>query len=69
VRFEDLEILEESFVGSNFFRSACGANSDFLDDSIFHGNIDFDGGGNVGHISFFKSIKGRDRVVELVDMP
>jgi hypothetical protein len=61
--------LEEGFVGSDFFRSACGSNGDFLDDSMFDENINFDGRGNVGHIAFFKRIKGRDRVVELVDMP
>jgi hypothetical protein len=61
--------LEEGFVGGDFFRSACGANGGFIDDSIFYGNIDFDGRGNVGHISFFKSIRGRDRVVEPVYMP
>jgi hypothetical protein len=61
--------LEEGFIGGDFSRSACGANGDFLDDSIFYGNIDFDGGGDVGHISFFKSIGGRDGVVELVNMP
>jgi hypothetical protein len=61
--------LEKGFVGSDLFRSACSANSDFLDDSIFDGNIDFDGRGNVGHIAFFKSIRGRDRIFEPVDMP
>jgi hypothetical protein len=64
-----LVFLEEGFVGGDLLRSACGANGDFLDDSIFYGNIDFDGRGNVGHVAFFKSIKGRDGVVEPVDMP
>jgi hypothetical protein len=36
---------------------------------FFYGNSDFDGGGNVDHIAFFKSIRGRDRVVKPVDMP
>jgi hypothetical protein len=61
--------LEEGFIGGDFLRSECGANGDFLYDSIFDGNIDFDGGGNVGHISFFKSIRGMDGFVELIDMP
>ena len=61
--------FEEGYVGGDFFRSACGANGDFLDDSIFYGNVDFDGRGNVGHVTFFKSIRGRNGFVELVDMP
>jgi hypothetical protein len=51
--------LEEGFIGSDLLRSACGTNGDFLDDSIFYGNINFDGRGNVGHVAFFKSIKGK----------
>jgi hypothetical protein len=45
------------------------ANGDFFYDSRFNGNVNFDGGGDVGHVSFFKSIWGRDRVVEPVYMP
>jgi hypothetical protein len=45
------------------------ANGDFLYDSWFNGNVNFDSGGNVGHVAFFKSIGGRDRVVEPVYMP
>jgi hypothetical protein len=36
---------------------------------FFYGNVDFDDWGNVGHVSFFKRIRGRNGVVELVDMP
>jgi hypothetical protein len=61
--------LEESFVGGDFLRSACATNGDFLYDSISDGNINFDGRGNVGHVSFLKCIRGRDGVVESVDMP
>ena len=61
--------MEEIFVGYEFFRGACGANGDFLDDARFDGNIDFDSGGNVGHVAFFKIVGGRDRVVEPVYMP
>jgi hypothetical protein len=61
--------LEEGFIGGDFLKSASGANGDFLNNSIFDGNIDFDGGGDVGHIAFFKSIRGREGVVEPVDMP
>ena len=55
--------LEEGFIGSDLLRSESGANDDFLDDSIFYGNINFDGRGNVGHMAFFKSTRGRDRVL------
>jgi hypothetical protein len=61
--------LEESIVGSDFFRRACDANGNFLYDSRFDGNIDFDSGGNIGHISFFESIGGMDRVCEPIYMP
>jgi hypothetical protein len=61
--------LEEGFIGGDFLRSASGASGDFLDDSMFDGNIDFDGQGNVGHVAFFKRIRGRNGVVEPVDMP
>jgi hypothetical protein len=61
--------LEEIFVGYDLFRRACGANGDFLYDSKFDGNIDFDHGGNVSHVTFFKSIGGRDRIIELIYMP
>jgi hypothetical protein len=37
--------------------------------AIFDGNVDFDGQGNVGHVAFFKRIRGRNGVVEPVDMP
>ena len=50
-------------------RSASGSNGDFLNNSIFYGNVDFDGQGNVGHVAFFKSIRGRNGVFELVDRP
>jgi hypothetical protein len=56
--------LEESFVSYEFFRRACGTNGDFLYDSRFDGNIDFDSGGNVSHVSLFKSVGGRDRIIE-----
>jgi hypothetical protein len=61
--------LEKGFIGGDFFKGACGTNGNFLDDSISDGNIDFDGRGNVGHVAFLKRIKGRDGVVERVDMP
>jgi hypothetical protein len=48
--------LKESFERCEFFRGACNANGDFFYDSRFNGNVDFDGGENVGHVSFFKSI-------------
>jgi hypothetical protein len=61
--------LEEGFLGSDFLRSASSANGDFLDDSIFYGNIDFNGRGNVCHVSFLKRITSWDGVVEPVDIP
>jgi hypothetical protein len=64
-----LGIPERDIYKNKFFRGACGANGDFFYDSLFNGNVNFDGGGDVGNVSFFKSIWGRDRVVELVYMP
>jgi hypothetical protein len=61
--------LKERFVSNEFFRGACDANGDFFYDSLFNGNVNFDSGGDVGHVSFFKIIWGRDRVVEPVYMP
>jgi hypothetical protein len=62
-------LLEENFVSYKFFRRACGTNGDFFYDSKFDGNTNLDSGGNFGHVSFFKSIKGGDRVIEPVYMP
>jgi hypothetical protein len=62
-------LLEEGFVGGDFLRNTCSTNGDFLYNSISDGNIGFDGRGNVGHVAFLKSIRGRDGVAELVDMP
>jgi hypothetical protein len=61
--------LKECFVSGEFLRGACDANGDFFDDSKFDGNVDFDSGGNVVHVAFFKSIGGIDKVVEPVYMP
>jgi hypothetical protein len=60
--------LEEGYVGDDFFMRSCSANGDFFYDSGFDGNVDFDGGGNIGHIAFFESIRGRDRVFETIYM-
>jgi hypothetical protein len=64
-----LVFLEERFVSDELFRRACDTYGDFFYRSRFNGNIDFDSGGNVGHISFFKSVWGRDRVIEPVYVP
>jgi hypothetical protein len=61
--------LEERFVIDELFKRACGADGDLLYDDVFDGNINFDSGGNVGHITFLKSVKGRDRVIEPVYIP
>ena len=61
--------LEERFVSYEFFKRAGGVDGDFLYDSRFDGNIDFDSGGNVSHVAFFKNVGSRDRIVELVYMP
>jgi hypothetical protein len=50
-----LDILERE-IYIEFFRGVCDANGDFFYDSLFNGNVNFDGGGDVGHVSFFKSI-------------
>ena len=61
--------LEEGFICRDFLGSASSSNDDYFDDAIFNGNFDFNGGGNVGHVAFFKIIWGRDRVVEPIYMP
>jgi hypothetical protein len=61
--------LEEGFICDDFLRSSSSSNGDFFDDAIFDGNVDFNGWGNVGHVSFFKSIRGRNGVFEPVDRP
>jgi hypothetical protein len=61
--------MKESFVSYEFFRGSCNANGDLFYDPWFDGNVNFDSGGNIGHVSFFKSIRGMDRVVEPVYMP
>jgi hypothetical protein len=64
-----LVFLKEIFVSCEFLRGACDVNGDLFYNSWFDGNVDFNGGGYIGHVSFFKSIWGRDRVVELVYIP
>jgi len=61
--------MKQRFVSYEFLRGECDANGDFFYHSWFDGNVDFDGGGDIGHVSFFKSIEGKDRVVEPVYMP
>jgi hypothetical protein len=61
--------LKESFIRYEFLRGACGSNGDFFYDSLFDGNVNLDSGGDIGHVSFFKRIWGKDRVVEPVYMP
>jgi hypothetical protein len=61
--------LKESFVRSGFFKGACNANGYFFYNSRFNGNVDFYGGGDVGHVVIFKIIWDKDRVIELVYMP
>jgi hypothetical protein len=48
---------------------ACSANGDFFYDSRFNGNVNFDDGGDVVHVVFFKNIWGKDSVFEIVNMP
>ena len=63
------ETPEKGFVGRDFLRSASCSNDDFFDDAWFNGDVDFDGGGNVSQISFFKSVGGRNGIVEPIDRP
>jgi hypothetical protein len=62
-------IPEEGFICGDFLRSASSSNGDFFDNAFFNGNVDFDGGGNVGHIVIFKCIRGRNGIVEPVYRP
>jgi hypothetical protein len=61
--------LKEGFVSCEFLKGACNTYSDFFYASWFHGNVDFDSGGNVGHVTFFKIIRSRDRVTETIYVP
>jgi hypothetical protein len=61
--------LKEVFVSNDLFRGACNANGELFYDAWFDVNFNFYYGRDVGHVSFFKSIRGRDRVVELVNVP
>jgi hypothetical protein len=61
--------LKEGFVSNDFFRGACSANGDLFYDSWFNGNVNFDFGGDVGHVSFFKIFGGKNMVFEPVNMP
>ena len=61
------KLLKKGFVGGDFLRSASCSNDDFLDDSRFNGNVDFNGGGNVGQVTFFKSVRRRNGVIEPID--
>jgi hypothetical protein len=64
-----LVLLKERFVRNDFFKGASGDNGGFFYDSWFHGNVNFDSGGDVGHFSLFKIIWGGDRVIEIVYIP
>ena len=59
--------MEEGFICGDFLRSASSSNDDFFDDAIFNGNVDFDGGGNVGHVALFERIRGRNGIFEPID--
>jgi hypothetical protein len=61
--------LEEGFVCGNLLRGASGSDDDFFDDTTFDGNVDFDGGGNIGHITLLKSVRGGNRILEPIDSP
>jgi hypothetical protein len=61
--------LKESFVRNDFFRGAYSTHGDVFYDAWFNGNVNFDCGGYLGHVSFFKIIGGRDGVFEPVNMP
>jgi hypothetical protein len=62
-------IPERDLIRNDFYRGACITNGDFFYDVRFNGNVNFDDGGYVGHVAFFKSIGGRDRVFDPVNMP
>jgi hypothetical protein len=61
--------MKESFVSFGFLKGAYDTNGDFFYDSRFDGNVDFGSGGDIDHVAFFKSGRGRDRGVEPVYMP
>jgi hypothetical protein len=64
-----LVFLKKRFVSCDFLRGACSANGDFLYDSRFDGSVNFDSGGDIGHVSLFQRIEGRDRVIEPIYIP
>ena len=63
------KFLEEGFLGCDFLRSAGCSDDDFFDDSRFNGNVDFDGGGNVSQVTFFKRVRCRNGFIEPIDHP
>jgi hypothetical protein len=61
--------LKESFVSNDLFRGACGTYGDLFYNVWFNGNVNFDSGGDIGHVPLFKIMGGRDRIFEPVNVP
>ena len=65
---EDIaEFFEKLGVSFNFFRGALGTQCDVFFDSWCGRNVNFDGRRDIGHVSFFESIRCRDGVFEPID--
>ena len=56
------EFFENLGVSFDFFRGALGAQGDIFFDSWFDRNVNFNGRRDVGHVSFFESIRCRDGI-------
>jgi len=61
------EFLEKLSVSFNFFRCASGTQGDIFFDSWFDRNVNFNGRRDIGHVSFFESIRCRDGIFEPID--
>ena len=61
------EFFEKLSVSFNLFWGALGTQGDIFFDSWFDRNVNFNGRRNVGHVSFFESIRCRDGIFEPID--
>ena len=63
------EFLEESFVGSDFFRGVGCPQHDFFNNLKIGLDVDFDGWRDVGHVPFFEGIWCRNGIFKPVNSP
>jgi len=61
-------LSKKSLVRKDFFR-ACNVEDDVFINAWFDGNFHLDDRGNIGHVPFFKIIKGMDFIFEPICVP